>query len=126
MKKESLSLLVVAALLAMGGLAGCSEMQANSSKSQAAATDAAGQGRAEAAKPVAADAGKSVPVPQSDPEPMTLEQAQARLDELGFKAGKVDGRIGPKTRAGLKRFQEERGIPVTGELDPATITALSK
>jgi peptidoglycan hydrolase-like protein with peptidoglycan-binding domain len=126
LKKESLSLFVVAALLAMGGPAGCSEMQANSSKPQAAATDEAGQGNTEAAKPVAADAGKSAPVPQSDPEPMTLEQAQARLNELGFKIGKVDGRFGPRTRAGLKRFQKEQGLPVTGELDSTTIAKLSK
>lgn len=50
--------------------------------------------------------------------------AQGRLRGLGFYFGAVDGDVGPKTRAALKRFQAAKGLQVTGELDDATITAL--
>jgi peptidoglycan hydrolase-like protein with peptidoglycan-binding domain len=55
---------------------------------------------------------------------MTVAQGQARLNVLGYANGKADGAMGPKTHAALRDFQKDRGIPVTGELDPATIAEL--
>lgn len=49
---------------------------------------------------------------------------QARLRGLGFYFGKVDGEIGPKTQAALRRFQKAQGSSVTGELDDATRSSL--
>ena len=49
---------------------------------------------------------------------------QARLRGLGFYFGEVEGEIGPKTRAALRRFQKAKGLSVTGEPDDATIGAL--
>jgi curli biogenesis system outer membrane secretion channel CsgG len=56
---------------------------------------------------------------------MSLEQAQAKLNTLGFPVGRPDGVMGPKTRIELKRFQKSRGIPESGDLDPVTISQLS-
>jgi lipoprotein-anchoring transpeptidase ErfK/SrfK len=49
---------------------------------------------------------------------------QEALDQLGLSPGLVDGRIGAKTRLATREFQRVRGLPETGELDPATADAL--
>lgn len=51
---------------------------------------------------------------------------QGRLNNLGFDAGPVDGVIGDQTQAALRRFQQQHGLPVTGEADAATQKALMK
>jgi len=45
---------------------------------------------------------------------------QARLNNLGFWSGPVDGVFSTKTRAALKAFQEAAGIKPSGKLDDAT------
>jgi hypothetical protein len=49
---------------------------------------------------------------------------QARLNNLGFACGKVDGIKGPKTAAALRRFQKKHGLEETGEVDDQTRKAL--
>lgn len=49
---------------------------------------------------------------------------QVILDHLGFSPGVLDGRQGKSLVAALKGFQETRGLPVTGKMDPATLHAL--
>ncbi|MDR1710208.1 MAG: peptidoglycan-binding protein [Candidatus Accumulibacter sp.] len=58
--------------------------------------------------------------------PMSLYEAQGRLNELGFDVGRPDGKLGPKTKAQLGRFQQSRGLPATGVLDEATMDELSR
>ena len=55
-----------------------------------------------------------------------LMQAQVVMDRLGFTPGVVDGKMGMSTKNALKGFQEARGLPITGELDPATAQALAE
>jgi len=50
--------------------------------------------------------------------------AQARLNNLGYRCGRVDGDLGLKTEAALKHYQDEHGLQVTGELDTATRDSL--
>jgi peptidoglycan hydrolase-like protein with peptidoglycan-binding domain len=52
--------------------------------------------------------------------------AQARLSNLGFDCGPVDGILGPKTRKAIMRFQKQRKLEVTGKLDDRTIEELEK
>ena len=51
---------------------------------------------------------------------------QARLNNLGFFCGKVDGIIGPMTQEALKAFQEKTGLSVTGSADQATRNKLAQ
>ena len=49
---------------------------------------------------------------------------QGRLRGLGHYFGAVDGELGPKTCAALRRFQLANSLEVTGAADDATIAAL--
>lgn len=57
---------------------------------------------------------------------ISLRDAQAKLNSLGFDAGTPDGQMGPRTRNAISAFQADRGIPVTGRLDPTTQAELLK
>ena len=57
---------------------------------------------------------------------LSLRDAQARLNELGYNAGTPDGAMGGKTTAALRAFQKDRGIAQSGRLDAATMAELSK
>jgi len=45
---------------------------------------------------------------------------QARLKNLGFDCGAIDGIVGPRTKAALKGFQSRMQLPETGQVDDAT------
>jgi len=53
-----------------------------------------------------------------------VRKAQEALDRAGYDIGTPDGRMGQRTVAALKRFQSDRYLPVTGDLDETTIGAL--
>ena len=60
-------------------------------------------------------------------EPMSrdaIRAVQSRLRQLGFYFGRIDGIWGPSMQASLQRLQQGRGLPATGQLNPATVTAL--
>jgi peptidoglycan hydrolase-like protein with peptidoglycan-binding domain len=42
----------------------------------------------------------------------------------GHYQGAVDGVVGPAMRAGLREFQQSRGLAVTGTITPQTLDAL--
>lgn len=52
--------------------------------------------------------------------------AQARLRQLGFYHGAVDGKLGPLTLAALRGFQKAQNLTPSEELDDATVSALKK
>ncbi|WP_298213665.1 peptidoglycan-binding domain-containing protein [Acidovorax sp.] len=57
---------------------------------------------------------------------LSVRDAQAKLNELGYNAGAPDGAMGGKTTAALRAFQKDRGIAQSGRLDTATMAELSK
>jgi hypothetical protein len=56
--------------------------------------------------------------------PWDIETIQQRLGDLGYGVGEADGLLGPRTRAALRAFQADRGLPVTGVPDGTTQRAL--
>ncbi|MFN3889003.1 MAG: peptidoglycan-binding domain-containing protein [Beijerinckiaceae bacterium] len=50
--------------------------------------------------------------------------AQRALSKLGQKI-EADGLMGPGTRAAIQKFERDNKLPVTGELNPRTVKALS-
>jgi len=66
-------------------------------------------------------AGHVWPISVAHLDPITtVSGVQARLNNLGFNAGPVDGKNGPKTKAAVKRFQKSRDITVDGIVGPQT------
>jgi hypothetical protein len=80
--------------------------------------------------------GRSFQIPSSGTPPVVgpgasapssadkIRFVQIALNSLNGEALTVDGKLGPKTTAAIKRFQELRGLPATGTLDVATEAAL--
>ncbi|WP_019201519.1 N-acetylmuramoyl-L-alanine amidase [Tsukamurella sp. 1534] len=50
---------------------------------------------------------------------------QARLQNLGFYAGMIDGLFGPQTHLGLTAYQHEFGLVADGICGPATLRSLT-
>ena len=55
---------------------------------------------------------------------LKIAEAQAALLQLGYKAGKVDGKLGPKTRAAIKAFQKKQQLSVNGKITPQLLDQL--
>jgi N-acetylmuramoyl-L-alanine amidase len=49
----------------------------------------------------------------------SVEGIQARLNNLGYEAGLVDGNMGLATSAAIRRFQKDNGLNETGEVAEA-------
>jgi hypothetical protein len=64
--------------------------------------------------------------PLSDTNDAGISGAQARLVNLGYGTGEIDGEVGPMTQAALREFQADHGLEVTGVLDQATIAKLAE
>lgn len=50
--------------------------------------------------------------------------AQLAMARRGISSGPIDGVIGSQTRAAVRVFQRQEGLPVTGDLDPMTLARL--
>jgi peptidoglycan hydrolase-like protein with peptidoglycan-binding domain len=69
----------------------------------------------------------TAPAPLPPPDHLrssSVRALQARLGELGFYNGPVDGVWGGNTQASIAGFQRARGLQPDGQLGPATVTAL--
>jgi peptidoglycan hydrolase-like protein with peptidoglycan-binding domain len=53
-----------------------------------------------------------------------VREAQEALKAKGFDPGAIDGVMGPRTRAAVRDFQKQNGLPETGRLDTATASQL--
>lgn len=56
--------------------------------------------------------------------PQALMAVQERLRQVGAYPGRADGVWGPDSQAALERFQQARGLQVTGGLNQATAATL--
>jgi hypothetical protein len=57
-------------------------------------------------------------------ERLQIAEVQAALQQLGYKVGKVDGKLGSKTRAAIKAFQKEQRVSVNGKISPELLEQL--
>jgi peptidoglycan hydrolase-like protein with peptidoglycan-binding domain len=71
-------------------------------------------------------AASPTPAPTTDStlRPEVVRIIQGRLGQLGFYTGAVDGIWGPNMQTAIERFQQGRALQPTGQLNPATITAM--
>jgi peptidoglycan hydrolase-like protein with peptidoglycan-binding domain len=53
-----------------------------------------------------------------------IRAVQQALKEKGQDPGPIDGKLGPKTQAALKAFQQAEGLTPTGRPDPETMAKL--
>jgi hypothetical protein len=51
---------------------------------------------------------------------MEISGVQARLQNLGYECGPIDGILGPRTLAAIHRFQRKNDLPLNDEIDEAT------
>jgi hypothetical protein len=95
----------------------------------APATRVADPPAVEAASVPAAD---SAPAPVEAPpskSPLQREdvrEIQAKLRSFGFNPGPVDGTTGRLTEGAVRRYQQDRGQPQTGEIDRALLEQLRR
>lgn len=57
-------------------------------------------------------------------KPEQVKAVQQALKDKGHDAGDVDGRMGPKTQAALRDFQQKEGLKATGRADAETMAKL--
>ena len=66
----------------------------------------------------------STPIVASSLSSASIQAIQARLRDLNYYRGPVDGLWGANTQEAIQRFQEGRGIQPNGQLNPMTVAAL--
>lgn len=88
--------------------------QSGQSESQSAATGTSAQ--------TPAQTGQSRQ--QASQSSDTIKQAQEKLSAQGLDAGPADGKLGAKTQAAVKQFQQTKGLKASGQLDQPTLAAL--
>ncbi|MFN8392722.1 MAG: peptidoglycan-binding domain-containing protein [Bdellovibrionota bacterium] len=76
-----------------------------------------------APQPVAAEAAPQ-PAVKKEAKPATVADIQEKLIEHGAKKLKADGKMGPATKAALKKFQAKNGLKKTGVADKETLAKL--
>jgi len=94
-----------------------------------------GDGSAEPAIGAARQAEPAVPAvptytdaelaPITNPTPAVIRGVQSALNEVGFPVGRPDGKMGKRTRHGLRLFKVARRMPVSDAITPALLAALS-
>lgn len=81
------------------------------------AQDMAAEWRADHAGGAVANAPAAPAAPAATPisQPYSLRNVQAALSNLGYAVGTPDGVIGPKSRAAIRAYQVDSGLPASGE-----------
>ena len=58
------------------------------------------------------------------PPGQVVANVQSALQELGYFSYAADGVMGPLTRAAIANYQRDNLLPITGDIDPATLGSL--
>lgn len=54
-----------------------------------------------------------------------VQEIQVRLSAIGYNPGGTDGTIGPRTRQAIRSYENDVGLPVTGEVSKALYDRLT-
>lgn len=54
-----------------------------------------------------------------------VSDLQARLAARGYNPGPIDGKMGAQTRAAIRAYQKDRGMPIDGQITQALVTSLN-
>jgi osmotically inducible lipoprotein OsmB len=54
----------------------------------------------------------------------TVRDIQAGLQRLGYSPGSADGRIGPRTTAAIRKYQQDNGMTVDGQPSQAVLDSI--
>ena len=57
---------------------------------------------------------------------MSVGEVQTSLSTLGYTPGPVDGKFGDRTRAAMRQFLLDNGIPASDEISPEASDALNR
>lgn len=106
------------------------QSSANDANSDAATTNNSGNwgaGKPEGTKVTGHDVDTLVQPKRAPVEvnASVIKAAQQKLNDAGYNAGATDGMMGPQTRAALKKFQADKNLPQSGQLDQKTMAALN-
>jgi hypothetical protein len=66
------------------------------------------------------------PTPEAELTWVEVLELQRRLTSLGINAGPLDGITGPRTMAGVQRYQELKGLAATGKADRQMLKLLQQ
>lgn len=53
-----------------------------------------------------------------------IKRVQMKLVAEGYDPGPIDGAMGAKTHSALRKYQAAKGLPVTGNIDAKTLSAM--
>lgn len=67
---------------------------------------------------------RTVVVDRGYPSHSVQIDVQRALAKRGYYGGVIDGDIGPRTRAAIRAYQVDRGLPVTGVIDTPLLRSL--
>jgi photosystem II stability/assembly factor-like uncharacterized protein len=81
-------------------------------------------GPSEGKKPKATRRGRASSRPAAKRPDDMVKRAQEALSAAGYDVGAPDGHAGTRTVSAIRGFQAEKGIPISGKLDDATLAAL--
>ncbi|MCK5287869.1 MAG: peptidoglycan-binding protein [Candidatus Omnitrophica bacterium] len=62
----------------------------------------------------------------SEPIKLSHKQIQQALKKVGFYQGAIDGKIGPKTKEAIIKFQKFKGLKIDGIVGKRTSAELNK
>lgn len=68
----------------------------------------------------------TTPVVARKVDTTSIKIVQVALNLLGYNAGKVDGKIGQQTRQAIKKFQTNKKIAITGQINGQTCLYLAR